>query len=377
MPRLLCESIETFHINGRGTVVVLEDPPDWRIPRSERVHLREAIRILRPDRSSIRTFIKDLEFMRKFGGGESVLIMLPFDVSADAVPAGSMIFLERDGTEPILCDGFQADFPHLTQPLHRASPHDLSTAEPQPTKGEQGAGANRRGFPVVAAFRDSNPPSRLHAHPRPGGRHCLIVRPNPRRIKFSSMSKRPIKLAIAIIAIIAVALVWLYIFGWTSGHSSRYAISKLELYHNPTLVAIHLKDSSSVFLVRNASGKNEAVFLKWISSSNADITSMDIIADSIYSRWSNITEDRDTIQFGIHGHARGTTRPTFEHNNEIHVGIAQEDFVRGSFSIVSMTDFAKLKQPKPSDEFLVFGNLVIGTHHHFSFGPKPRKSPGP
>ena len=42
-----------------------------------------------------------------------------------------------------------------------------------------GAGANRRGCPVGHAFRNSNPPSRLHAHPRPGGRHSLIVWPPP------------------------------------------------------------------------------------------------------------------------------------------------------------------------------------------------------
>ena len=104
---------------------------------------------------------------------------------------------------------------------------------------------------------------------------------------------------------------------------------------------------------------------------------MDVIADSIYNRWSNITEDRDTIQFGIHGHARGATRPTFENSNEIHVGIAGEDFKRGSFSIMSHTDFSSLGLPKPSEEFSVYGNLVFGKHHHFSFGPKPRKSPGP
>ncbi len=41
---------------------------------------------------------------------------------------------------------------------------------------QQGAGTNRRGVSVAHAFRSFNPASRLHAHPRPGGRHSLGVR---------------------------------------------------------------------------------------------------------------------------------------------------------------------------------------------------------
>lgn len=109
MPRLLCRTVETFDIQGRGTVVVLEPLADWRIPSSERVFRREAIRIFRPDRSSIRTFIKDIDFLRR-SESEEMTIALPLDIPADAVPFGSMIFLERDGTEPIMWDGSKAEF---------------------------------------------------------------------------------------------------------------------------------------------------------------------------------------------------------------------------------------------------------------------------
>ena len=107
---MLCKTIETFDIRGRGTVVVLQDQQDWRIRSSERVFRRETIRILRPDGASVRTFIKDLEFIRKFGGGEAVAIMLPSDVPASAVPADSIIFVEREDEEPIMWDGSQAEF---------------------------------------------------------------------------------------------------------------------------------------------------------------------------------------------------------------------------------------------------------------------------
>lgn len=110
MPKLLCKTIEAFHIQGRGTVVMLEDPCEWRIPAKEVVKRREAIRILRPDQSSVKTFIKDFEFMRKFGGGEALIIQLPNDVGVDDVPNGSLVFLEREDAEPILWDGRKADF---------------------------------------------------------------------------------------------------------------------------------------------------------------------------------------------------------------------------------------------------------------------------
>lgn len=85
--------------------MTLEDPKDWRIPASEVVKRREQIRILRPDQSSVKTFIKDFEFIRTFGGGEGLLILLPNNLGVEEVPAGSLIFLEREGDEPILWDG--------------------------------------------------------------------------------------------------------------------------------------------------------------------------------------------------------------------------------------------------------------------------------
>jgi hypothetical protein len=110
MPKLLCKTIEAFHIEGRGTVVTLEDPCTWRIPAREVVMRREAIRILRPDQSSVKTFIKDFDFVRKFGGGEALVILLPFDVGVNDVPDGSLVFLEREDSEPIPWDGNRAEF---------------------------------------------------------------------------------------------------------------------------------------------------------------------------------------------------------------------------------------------------------------------------
>ena len=110
MPKLLCKTIEAFNIEGRGTCVVLEDPSEWRIPAKEVVKHREQIRILRPDQSSIKTFIKNFEYLRKFGGGESLVIQLPKDVLKEHVPDGSMVFLEREDSESIVWNGEKAEF---------------------------------------------------------------------------------------------------------------------------------------------------------------------------------------------------------------------------------------------------------------------------
>lgn len=121
MATLLCKTIEAFRIEGRGTIVVLQDPEEWRIPATEHVKRREAIRILRPDKSSVKTFIKDFEFIRKFGGGSGLIIQLPNDVSVDDVPPESLVFLEREDDEPILWDGRNNSF--RTSSALAKSPH--------------------------------------------------------------------------------------------------------------------------------------------------------------------------------------------------------------------------------------------------------------
>ncbi|MCH7227430.1 hypothetical protein [Haloferula sp. A504] len=105
MPKLLCKIIDSFSIEGRGTVIALESMYEWRIPRSEPVHRREVIRILRPDQSSTTTFIKDFDFIRHAGGRESLAFTLPRNVGVEDAPADSMIFLEREDDVPIFWDG--------------------------------------------------------------------------------------------------------------------------------------------------------------------------------------------------------------------------------------------------------------------------------
>lgn len=56
-----------------------------------------------------------MDTVRKFGGGNTLLIQLPNDVAVDDVPSGSLIFLEREDSEPILWDGQKALFTEAEQ----------------------------------------------------------------------------------------------------------------------------------------------------------------------------------------------------------------------------------------------------------------------
>ncbi|RYD66631.1 MAG: hypothetical protein EOP83_04560 [Verrucomicrobiaceae bacterium] len=130
MPKLLCKTVDSFAIEGLGTIVLLEDSKEWRIPADEVVRIRESIRMLRPDGSSIKTFIKGLEFAL-VRGSDQMAIELPKGVGVQDVPAGSLVFLEREDADPILWDGVRASFESASENLElgwRRTRHRLDLA---------------------------------------------------------------------------------------------------------------------------------------------------------------------------------------------------------------------------------------------------------
>lgn len=72
MAELFCKTTSALHIEGRGTCVFLGDSVGSGIPATEAMKLREMIRILRPDQSSVKTFVKGLDDPRKAGVGRSL-----------------------------------------------------------------------------------------------------------------------------------------------------------------------------------------------------------------------------------------------------------------------------------------------------------------
>ena len=82
-------------------MIALED--QWQIDPTESTHRRERIQIRTPSGHSISTFIRDIEMInRGRDRGSGVCVSLPRSVVAQDIPEGSELWLERDGTEPLM-----------------------------------------------------------------------------------------------------------------------------------------------------------------------------------------------------------------------------------------------------------------------------------
>jgi hypothetical protein len=102
MPRKVATIDAVFSIDGIGTVIALPIGDKWEIDPEERIHRRERIQIRTPCGGCLATFIRDIEMInwgRERGG---VAFSLPRSITPRDVPAGSELWLERDGTEPLL-----------------------------------------------------------------------------------------------------------------------------------------------------------------------------------------------------------------------------------------------------------------------------------
>ena len=102
MPKRVARIDAVFSIEGRGTVVALEKEDSWSLDPTEAIHHRERIQIRTPGGEHILTFIENIEFIKRGRGQGSVALGLPQTVKPDHIPAGSELWLERDGTEPVL-----------------------------------------------------------------------------------------------------------------------------------------------------------------------------------------------------------------------------------------------------------------------------------
>jgi hypothetical protein len=69
----------------------------------ERIHRRERIQIRTQTGGCVSTFIRDIEMINRGPNHRSsVAFSLPRSILPEDVPAGSELWLERDGTEPLI-----------------------------------------------------------------------------------------------------------------------------------------------------------------------------------------------------------------------------------------------------------------------------------
>lgn len=102
MPKKVAKIDAVYSLDGVGTVIALPTEDEWLIDPSESIHQRERIQIRAPSGQCVSTFIKNVEMINRGRDRLGVCFSLPRNVIAKDVPDGSELWLERDGTEPLI-----------------------------------------------------------------------------------------------------------------------------------------------------------------------------------------------------------------------------------------------------------------------------------
>jgi len=102
MPKKVATIDQVFSIQGMGTVIALPKEDQWTLAPSEVMHSKERIQIRTPDGRCIVTFIKNIKFINRGRDHGSLCFSLPHPIKAEDIPEGSELWLERDGSDPLL-----------------------------------------------------------------------------------------------------------------------------------------------------------------------------------------------------------------------------------------------------------------------------------
>jgi hypothetical protein len=102
MPKRVATIDTVFSIDGIGTVVALPNEDQWTLDPTERIHRRERIQIRTQSGGCLSTFIRDIEMIDRGRERGGVCFSLPRSVAPEDIPDGSELWLERDGTEPLI-----------------------------------------------------------------------------------------------------------------------------------------------------------------------------------------------------------------------------------------------------------------------------------
>jgi hypothetical protein len=102
VPTRVAKIDAVFSIDGIGTVVALPKEADWQLEPKEPIHRRERIQIRTPGGGCISTYVREFEMINRGRAQGSVAFSLPRSIRKEDVPEGSELWLERDGTEPVI-----------------------------------------------------------------------------------------------------------------------------------------------------------------------------------------------------------------------------------------------------------------------------------
>jgi hypothetical protein len=102
MPKRVAIIDTVFSIDGIGTVVALPNEDHWSLDPKEKICRRERIQIRTPNGSCLSTFIRAIEMINRGRERSGIAFSLPHSIMPGDIPAGSELWLERDGVEPLI-----------------------------------------------------------------------------------------------------------------------------------------------------------------------------------------------------------------------------------------------------------------------------------
>ena len=102
MPKKVAIIDGVFSIQGIGTAIALPKEDQWALDPKEPIHRRERIQIRTRNGGCLSTFIKGIEMINRGRDRGGLALSLPRPITPEDIPEGSELWLERDGTEPLL-----------------------------------------------------------------------------------------------------------------------------------------------------------------------------------------------------------------------------------------------------------------------------------
>lgn len=212
----------------------------------------------------------------------------------------------------------------------------------------------------------------------------LLIRPAPTPVTGSGDGRSPAQKrkgclrwfawsAGAILLAAGVGYFWFN--GWGTRTHTEGQATRLQYFGSPVLVAVHIDGPPRVLVIRNITADNLEQMNQWLNPDHAEIESISVAADSIYRRYSNWLENRDVLQMGVHGR----TKPPYRHLSDggLAMGIGTEDFVPGSFALMSEREFQALDLGSPILNREVWGRVTYGTYRRTYQYEKPTGYSGP
>lgn len=181
--------------------------------------------------------------------------------------------------------------------------------------------------------------------------------------------KRPVWIAVVLVLVVLLATAYLWLFGITKRSHNSGKVTRIQYFDNPAVLVVHVESPPGVFVVPSMSDAHAAQFRTFLDPAGIDLESIRINAGSTHDQWSNHTDRHDSLQIGVHGIARGSTRPTYD--NRVAIG-STEEFPYQTLRWVTPEKFSRNKPTgTPLADAKVYGEFGFSRYYHIGFRKKP------